>query len=76
MNKNKFYRVVEKTDRNGSTIFEVQAAPSKIDVLFNTWIIYEKENKSLNEAISHIKALHGFSIKSKKVVYKTDINKL
>ena len=76
MNKNKFYRVVEKTDRNGDTIFEVQAAECKIDVLFNTWSIYEKKNKSLNEAIKHIKNLHGWSMKSKKVVYKTDINKL
>ena len=73
MNNHKFYRVKEKTDNNGKTVFKVEAADNKIDVIFNCWVRYTYENQTLKEAIEHIEMLNGLKIKNEKIVYKKTV---
>ncbi len=76
MNENKYFRVIQKTDREGKTIFEVHGTENKFNVLTNFWNVYTKENKTLEEAFDHIKSLHEWGLKKKKTVFKGKINKL
>ncbi|MCP4337003.1 MAG: hypothetical protein GY679_04120 [Mycoplasma sp.] len=70
LNKNKLYRVKEKTDRKGRICYKVQAAESKWDAFFGVWIDYEKDNNTLDEAIAQIEAIDGFKLKKEKIVHK------
>lgn len=49
-NKHKIYRVRELTDANGTKKFQVEAANNWLDVLFNSWTEYAKDNASLDIA--------------------------
>ena len=73
MNKDKYFKVKEKTNRNGKVIYQVFGAESKFDAIFGFWSKYHKENDSLDEAIQQIKLLHGWGLKSEKTVYETNV---
>jgi len=68
--KNKIYRVNEKTDRQGNVAYKVESVDSFIDALLGLWSEYEKENKSLDEAIEQIKFIDGYKLKKEKIVHK------
>lgn len=74
MNENKYFRIIQKTDREGKTIFEVHGTENKFNVLVNYWYEYTKENKTLEEAFDHIKALHKWGVEKKEVVFKGTVN--
>lgn len=67
--KNKLYRVKEKTDRSGRVCYKVQASESKWDAFFGFWVDYEKDNDTLDEAVSQIEMIDSFKLKKEKVVH-------
>lgn len=67
--RNKLYRVKEKTDRKGRICYKVQAAESKWDAFWGVWIDYEKDNNTIDEAISQIEIIDSFKLKKEKVVH-------
>jgi len=73
--KEKYYRVVRKTNRDGTTQYEVQSATRLIDVLFGMWTNYKKENDTLASAINQIESIDGARLVSKEVVYRETKNK-
>lgn len=70
MSKTKYYRVVEKTQRDGAIEFEVQSTDSWLDVVFGLWDVYTKKHSHVNEAIQHIETLHRYAVVKEEVVYK------
>ncbi len=76
MNRNKYFRVVRKTDRSGNTIFEVHGTENRLFVLFNQWTEHTLKNKTLDDAFDHIKSLHMLGLKEKKTVFKGKANKI
>lgn len=69
-NKEKYFRVVYKKDALGRQIYEVQSCANFIELLFGLWLPYEKENKSINEAVEQIQTISGYKTVLEKVVYK------
>jgi hypothetical protein len=67
--KNTYYRVKQKTDRQGAARFIVQSANSLLDVIFGSWDDYQKENFTLEEAISQIEAIDKYRLKKEKIVH-------
>jgi len=68
--KNKIYRVNEKTDRQGNVAYKVESVDSFIDAIFGLWSEYEKENKSLDDAIMQIEFIDRYKLKNEKIVHK------
>lgn len=76
MHNHKFFKVEELVNNKGEVIYEVSGADNKLDVIMGIWSTYATEHKELEEAVAHIKRLHPLMLKSKKKVYKTDIDSL
>lgn len=73
---NTIFRIDEVKNRKGEVIYQVLGASSRINKFWGIWDAYTKENKTLDEAIEHIKTLYKLGVESKKTVYKTTVKKL
>lgn len=76
MNSHKYFKVKEIKSRNGTVIYKVFGADSKLGALFGIWAEYNKDNFTLDSAIEQIKNIFNYGITSEKVVYKTDVSSL
>jgi hypothetical protein len=76
MHNHKFFKVEELVNNKGEIIYEVSGAENKLDVIMGTWFTYATEHNNIDDAVAHIKRLYPLMLKSKKTVYKTDINNL
>jgi hypothetical protein len=68
-NKDKYLRVIQKTDMQGLTVFKVQSARNLFDVILGIWDDYQKENETLEQAINQIQIIYKHSLTKQKVVH-------
>lgn len=76
MSKNKYYKIVEKTERSGEKHFTVYRTFGIIGIIFKAWDEYTLKNESLQDAIEHIERIHSCDVVNDKEVYRTSSKEL
>jgi len=72
----KYYRIKKLTLNNGDISFQVESCNNLFNRIIDEWYSYWTYHDSFDEAMDAIKLLHGSSVETMEVIYKTNSKEL
>lgn len=72
----RYYKIVQEVSRNTDVCYKVSSADSWLGMIFGFWTDYAKENQSLEEAMNHIRDIHGYQVVSRKKIMQVSAKEL